>query len=575
MEYRPYTFQAPRLIWTIPLALVTAALTGCGDSDDDGSRPLTLTAQACADVTKTFSMAGVRVTSAAHVASSPASGATPALPSHCHIEGIADERTGADGQPYSIKFRMRAPVEQEWSGRFLFSGGGGSNGVVRDALTTSGLAGVPLTRGYAVVTQDSGHDNAVNNIPTRSGTRSFGLEYQARVDNGYRSYDRVATISKELLKSLYGQAPRRSYFAGCSEGGREALMVTQRFPTQFDGVISGSPLLAAPMASLVRPAWITQTYAELARSQGQFDRNGYPFINRSLSDADVAVLAGGITKACDGLDGVVDGMSHDFQACRRVFDPATLICQAGQTSGCLTAPQVAAVKKQMDGIPGDFSWFYDPGIGVNQLRSWWIGPANAVQSSTTMTGQAFKTTYFTPPPPLDLTINNGSEPYRSMLEFDIARETPGIYATTPAFPESIWDIMYATNPEVSRFRDRGGKMMIFHGVSDGAFTLQQTIDYWSKVQQANGSNASSFGRLYAVPGMGHCGGGPSTSQFDMLPALEEWVEQGKAPDSIVGTAPTNTPWPGRTRPLCPYPTVAVYKGQGDIEKAESFSCIAR
>jgi hypothetical protein len=159
-----------------------------------------------------------------------------------------------------------------------------------------------------------------------------------------------------------------------------------------------------------------------------------------------------------------------------------------------------------------------------------------------------------------------------MLNFDIVKDIGGIYATTPQFPESIWSMMMATSTDVSGYVDRGGKIMMFHGVSDGAFSINQTISYLDQLNAARGGTASSFARLYAVPGMGHCSGGPSTSSFEMLAALEQWVEAGVAPSSILATAPTGTPWPGRTRPLCPYPSVARYKGTGSIEDAANFLC---
>jgi pimeloyl-ACP methyl ester carboxylesterase len=551
--------------------ILTATLAACASSNhSEQARPLA--AAMCTDIGRSFSMSGVRVTAARVVPEAAATATQVAIPEHCEVLGAADERIASDGQRYAIKFRLRAPLGDRWSGRMLFVGGGGSNGNLGDGLTAPGAATAPLARGYAVLTQDSGHDNAVNSDPTRTGTRVFSLDFQARVDNGYRSYDRTTGIAKRLIQALYGAPPKRSYFAGCSEGGREALMLTQRFPEHFDGVIAGAPLLEAPKAALVRPVFITQVYADLARKQGLVDRNGLPFINRSLTDDDLAVLARGIANSCDALDGVVDGISQDFKACTAAFNPMRLACSPGQTTDCLSADKAAAIQKQMNGILGDIAWHYDMGAVPGQFRSWWIGPANAVQSSTVMVNGGAPTTTLTPPPAIDMVINNGSEPYRAMLNFDIVKDIGGIYATTPQFPESIWSMMMATSTDVSGYVDRGGKIMMFHGVSDGAFSINQTISYLDQLNAARGGTASSFARLYAVPGMGHCSGGPSTSSFEMLAALEQWVEAGVAPSSILATAPTGTPWPGRTRPLCPYPSVARYKGTGSIEDAANFLC---
>lgn len=552
--------------------ILTVTVGACaGPKTSELTKPLSATT--CKSIGQVFSMSGVRVTAARVVPENAATPTQVAIPEHCEVLGAADERSAIDGQLYAIKFRLRAPLENRWSGRMLFVGGGGSNGIVRDGITAFGVDTAPLARGYAVLTQDSGHDNAVNNDPARTGTRVFSFDFQARVDNGYRSYDRATEIAKALIQSLYGTPPKRSYFAGCSEGGREALMLTQRFPGHFDGVIAGAPLLEAPKAALVRPAFITQVYADLARRQGLVDRNGLPFINRSLTDADLNVLARGVANTCDALDGVVDGISQDFKACTAAFNTMRLACGPGQTSDCLSADKATAIQKQMKGIPGDITWHYDMGAVTGQFRSWWIGPANAAQSSTLMVNGGAPTTTITPPPAINMVINNGSEPYRSMLNFDIVKDIGGIYATTPQFPVSIWNIMLATSTDVSRFVDHGGKIMMFHGVSDGAFSINQTIAYLDQLNAARGGTASSFARLYAVPGMGHCSGGPATSSFDMLTALEQWVETGVAPSSIVATAPAGTPWPGRTRPLCPYPSTARYKGTGSIEDAANFSCV--
>ncbi|WP_345816700.1 tannase/feruloyl esterase family alpha/beta hydrolase (plasmid) [Paraburkholderia sp. PREW-6R] len=566
------------VVWPTTTAAF-ALLSACGGGNNDSltappaQAPVAaLSADSCAALKSSLVIAGVQITGASVINATASSATSPALPAHCKITGAIDQRVGVDNLPYAIKFQILAPLGNDWNKKFLFIGGGGSNGVVGDGLSAQGVSTSPLSRGYAILTQDSGHDNTVDNLPAKSGTRTFGFDFQARVDNGYRSYDRATVVAKQIIKSAYGQSPEHSYFAGCSEGGREALMVTQRFPTYFDGVVAGAPQLAAPFASLVRPAHILQTYATLAKKQGNYDRNGLPFLNNTFTDADLAVLTKGITAACDALDGAVDGISSDFQACTAAFDPAKLQCAAGQTSGCLTPDQVTALKTQMAGIPGDVRWYWDIGMVPGQLRSWWIGPSGATQNNATMGNSAFVTSYTTPPPAIDMVANNGSEPFRSMLNFDLSKDVFSVFTATDDFPESVWNLTYATNPDLSAFRSRGGKIVVFQGQSDGAFTIDQTIAYLRDVDSMAGGTASQFMRLFAVPNMGHCGGGNGTTSFDMLQALENWVEKGQAPDSVLATAPAGTPWPGRTRPLCPYPKVARYKGSGSIEDAASFSC---
>jgi feruloyl esterase len=527
--------------------------------------------ESCSDLKTAFQSPGVVITASDVRAATSGNAKTPALPQHCEITGAIDQRAGADNQTYAIKFHLRVPIGKAWSGRFVFGGGGGSNGEVGDALIVHGSLATPLAKGDAVLTQDSGHDNRTNVVPAKGGNRVFGFDPQARIDNFYRAQGRAAEVAKEIIQALSGNGPRYSYFAGCSKGGQEAAMVMQRYPDMFDGVVVGDPLLEAPIASMVRPAFIAQTFADLARKQNQFDRNGLPFVNKTFTDADLAVLKAGIAQQCDLLDGVKDGMSQDFQACTAAFKPSQLQCKAGQTSGCLTADQVTAIEKQMAGLPGDVPWYYDMGAIEGQYRSWWLGRYDAVQASNNWIGRAVSTIYTTPPVAVNSALHNGSEPYRFLLNFNFATDVAGIYRSNGAFTQSSWDISYATGTDLSKFTSHGGKVLIYHGVSDGSFPIQQTLDWVKKLNAANGGDASNFMRMYAVPGMGHCSGGPATSQFDMLAAVQDWVEKGKAPESILATAPAGTPWPGRTRPLCPYPKVARYVS-GDIEKASNFAC---
>ena len=570
--------ESKLLCRSLPVAaLLLPLLSACGSGgdDSDSSPPKEEvsfgTEKACTDLVSNFHSDGVRIVSAVANPASEASGRTPALPQHCEVVGSADERVGVDDQNYAIKFHLRIPMGDAWSGRFVFSGGGGSNGSIGDALAVNGSPVTPLVKGDAVLTQDSGHDNDTNDIPEKGGNRSFGFDFKARQDNFYRSHGRVAKIAKEVIDTFQGNPPEYSYFAGCSKGGQEAAMVSQRFPDMFDGIVVGDPLLAAPMASMVRPASIAQTFAALATEQGQIDRNGLPFLNKTFTDADLDVLKAGVIDQCDALDGVVDGLSQDFKACAQKFDITRLQCKPGQVSGCLSEPQVATLDKQMKGMSGDFGWYYDIGIVEGQLRSWWLGRYDAEQTNNSWVGRAVSTMYLTPPQAVHSTANNGSEPYRWLLNFDIPSGTAGIYATTPDFPESAWDMTFATGTDLSKFKQHGGKMLVYHGIADGAFTIQQTIDWIEGINKENGGDATDFVRMYPVPGMGHCRGGQATSSFDMLTAVQDWVEQGKAPETVLATAPAGTPWEGRTRPLCTYPKVARYKG-GDVESADSFVC---
>ena len=251
-------------------------------------------------------------------------GNAPAVPAHCEVQGSLNERTGTNGQKYSIKFRLRLPTE--WNRKFFFEGGGGSNGNVGAAF--GNLQGQQRTNalalGYAVVAQDSGHDNAINNDPERSGTQTFGLDEQARLDFGYNSYDQVTQTAKALIRIYYGRAPDRSYYVGCSEGGREAMMMSQRFPAYFDGILACAPGFQLQKAALFGETWDTQAFAGLAKSMGMYDRFGQPYLNKTISDEDLDLVSQAVLSACDELDGLKDGVIANFPACTATLVKAKL-----------------------------------------------------------------------------------------------------------------------------------------------------------------------------------------------------------------------------------------------------------
>jgi hypothetical protein len=507
-------------------------------------------------------------------------GATPALPAHCEVFGRMNERTGANGQHYAINFHMRLPAA--WNGKFFFEGGGGSNGAVGGALgnlqgqqTTSALV-----LGYAVVTQDSGHDNAVNNDPKMNGSQTFGFDEQARLDFGYNSYDQVTQAAKALIKLYYGKAPDRSYYVGCSEGGREAMVMSQRFPDYFDGILACSPGFKLPKAALAE-AWDTQAFAAVAKAAGINDPNGQPFMNKTLTDFDLSIVSGAILTACDKLDGLEDGIIADFPACTNaVVKPwlDALICKGAKEDSCLSSAQVAAIEKVHDGATnskGDklyADWPWDVGMGNVGWRIWKLGMFNAPANSSinaTLGSGAVSAIFTTPPAPV---ASAGAAPVAYLLNFNFDTDAPKIFAESGTFAKSAWDFMMASSRDLDKFRKRGGKLIITHGVSDPVFSVDDTISWLNDVNRLNKGKAADFVRLFAVPGMNHCGGGPSTDRFDAFDALVNWVEKKTPPEKIVATAGPGTPWPNRTRPLCPYPAFAKYKGSGGIEDAANFVC---
>jgi feruloyl esterase len=513
-----------------------------------------------------------------------------AAPGNCEVTGALNERTGANGQRYAIRFRLRLPAQ--WNGRFFFEGGGGSNGNLGGAF--GNLQGQQrtnaLTLGYAVASQDAGHDNAVNNDPSRNGTATFGFDPQARLDFGYNSYDQVAQTAKALIQAYYGRPPERSYYAGCSEGGREGMMMSQRFPGHFDGVLSCAPGFELPKAALFGEAWDTQTFAELAKSMGVYDRNGQPFLNKTFTDEDLDLVARAILGACDRLDNLEDGIIDNFTACTgEAVGPrlALVTCKGPKRTTCLSPAQVAALQKVFGGAKNSkgeslyAAWAWDRGVGgsvngnYNQgWRSWKMGAYDSAVNNainTTLGANTIPALFSTPPIAV---AANGPAPLAHLLSIDFDRDGARLTATAGEFTTPVLDFMRAGSTNLAPFQSRGGKLVIVHGVSDPIFSIQDTIRWWNQVNAANHGAAADFVRVFAVPGMNHCAGGPATDQFDAFAALVNWVEKGAPPERIVATAGAASPWPARTRPLCPYPTQARYSGSGSIEDAGSFVCRA-
>ncbi len=537
---------------------------------------------------KTLPNSSTIVSTARYNPASAARGREPALPEHCEVIGRMNDRDGVNGQHYAIKFHLRLPTA--WNGRFFFEGGGGSNGNLGNAY--GNLQGQQRTNalslGYAVVSQDAGHDNAVNNDPNRGGTTTFGFDPQARLDFGYNSYDQVTQVAKALIAAYYGRPPERSYYVGCSEGGREGLMVTQRFPRYFDGVLACSPGFRLPKAAVFGETFDTQVFGALAKSVGVYDRFGQPLLNKTFTDEDLDLAAQAILTACDRLDGLEDGIIDNFPACTAdVVHPklAAITCKGAKRDSCLSSGQVAALEKMFAGArnaKGELlyaDWAYDRGIGgklgdqYNQgWRIWKIGAYDAALNTainTTLGAGAVASVFTTPPTAVP--VGNGA-PLAFLMGFDFEREGAKIFAESGTYTKSAWDFMMASSTDLSAFRDRGGKLVIVQGVSDPIFSIKDTLNWWNDLNQANAGKAADFVRVFAVPGMNHCAGGPATDQFDAFAALVDWVEHKAAPQQIVATAGPATPWPGRTRPLCPYPLQARYRGTGSIEDAASFAC---
>ncbi|MDP9996501.1 feruloyl esterase [Variovorax boronicumulans] len=497
-----------------------------------------------------------------------------------------DRVSPVNGQRYAIKFNLRMPSSSAWNGRFFMMGGGGTNGALGDArgpLPGAGQTENALSRGFAVVSTDSGHDNATNNDPNDGGTGSFGRDPQARRDYYFDSYDHVTQAGKLLVQRFYGKTAQRSYFVGCSEGGREALLMAERYPTYYDGVISGAPNLSAIRSSTPQNL---QDLAKLARDSGIPDSNGLPSIHKTYSDADIQLVSSAVLKACDALDGLKDGMVGHPQACTAALvrpELDRLICSGAKGTNCLTAQQVATLSEIMAGTFNSrgqriaWEWSWDAGIGgsangaVNQgWRSWFLGAfGGAVSNSLKLFSSNLAYVAVTPPPVLKVTeIPNWwlNYDYRSLSADPVVNyPASGIYTDAPG-------VIFTAYGAGDEFRNRGGKILAYHGLSDPAIPFAGTVKWFEQTQAK--TNAQDFVRFYPVPGMNHCVGGPATDKFEMLTPLVDWVEKGIAPNAITAEAsnPAYFAAPNRSRPLCPFPAVPTYNGTGNVDSAASFSC---
>ena len=559
------------------VCVAAMAVAGCA-STAPGTPPQLAAArpgalQACSDLARRAALPGVVYTSVAAVA--PGSVPTGAnanqpAPAHCLVQGRMNERTSpVDGQRYAIGFEMRLPVD--WNGRFFYQANGGLDGVVVPALGGIG-GGAPrssaLQMGFAVISADAGHAGAM-------GPR-FGLDPQARLDYGYNAVAQLTPVAKNLIAQAYGRAPDRSYFGGCSNGGRHAMVAAVRSANEYDGLLVGNPGFNLPKAAVAQ-LYGAQQYAGIATTRTPA---GLPDLQSAFTPAELTLVANKVLARCDAIDGLADGIVSDVQACQVRFDLARDVptCAAGTRDGqCLGAPQKNALAKvsggarNSAGTPLYSSFPFDAGISGSNWRDW------KFNSSQTRDTGSVAFIFATPP------MADRAQGLPFALGFDMDRDAPSINATSGVFQQS--SMAFMTPPDaanLSALRDRGGRMIVYHGTSDPVFSSDDTAAWYERVQAANGGDASAFARYFPVPGMNHCSGGPATDQFDMLSALVGWVEQGKAPAAITASARgAGTPvpnaevpagWsPQRTRPLCPYPRVATYAG-GDTEQASSFAC---
>jgi len=436
------------------------------------------------------------------------------LPAFCRVAATLTPTSDSD-----IKIEVWLPLSG-WNGKFMAVG----NGAFSGAISYSAMA-ANLTRGYAVSSTDTGHDG---------GSASFALGHPEKViDFGWRAVHEMAAASKKIVGAHYDAVPKFSYWNGCSAGGRQGMKEAQRFPADFDGIIAGAPALDWTS----RAGQANRVAKELEKIE-----------SARLQKPERELLHRAVLDACDGIDGVKDGLIADPDRC--TFDPAALECKASDTSACLTAEQVKTAQLMYSSPKNPRSAHAITGLARSSELGWtdmgWTASARA-------TGlDHFRFVVF-------------QNPKWELSEFnfdsDIVRAEKADGGTINALDTNL-------NPFLER-----GKLIHYHGWSDPQISPGNSTQYYTRVLKAIGgkNKVDASYRLFMVPGMAHCGGGEGPNTFDMVAALEQWVEQGRPPDQIIATHSTNGQ-ADRTRPLCPYPLIAAYKGEGSMDDAANFSC---
>jgi feruloyl esterase len=419
-----------------------------------------------------------------------------------------------------IKVEVWLP-ESGWNGKFQAVGNGAFSGSI--AYPAMGAA---LSRGYAAASTDTGHEG---------NTAKFALGHPEKlIDFGWRSVHEMTVASKSVVAAYFGAPPKYSYWNGCSAGGRQAMTEAQRFPADFDGIIAGAPGLdwtgRATQAVRIAQAVEANPAGRLLQSERQ-------------------ILHRAVLEACDALDGVKDGLIDNPSRCR--FDPSVIQCKTEGQTGCLTAPQVQTARLMYSPLKNVRTGREIAGVFPGSELGWtdlgWTASARA-------TGlDQFRYIVFANP---SWTVQQFS------AESDAARAE-----------EADGNVLNALDPNLKPFIDRGGKLIQYHGWGDPQISPGNSAQYYETAVAASGgaTKVTASYRLFLAPGMGHCSGGEGPNTFDMVSALERWVESGTAPDRIEASHSTGGRV-DRTRPLCPYPQVAVYDGRGGIDTAASFSC---
>ena len=461
------------------------------------------------------------------------------LPAFCRVVVKATPTSDSD-----ITIEVWMPLEK-WNGRLQGLGNGGFAGLIDHFELGAGIM-----KGYAATATDTGHTGSPIDAEWAVG------HAEKVVDFGHRGIHEMTRVAKAVVQSFYGSGPSHAYFAGCSDGGREALMEAQRYPADYDGILAGAPA----------------NYWTALLSMGAEDTRVLMAAPANfIPPAKIPAIAKAVNEACDQLDGVSDGIVNDPRDCR--FDPAAMECKPGEDSDkCLTAEQAATLETIYAGLkdskgnelfPGYLPGAEDGGGG---WATWITGPAPGKSLLAAFAGGYYSNMVY------------------EKKDWDLKSFTVdgGMKDAT----EKTAKALNAIDADLTAFRSRGGKLILYHGWNDPAISPWNTIAYYQTVQDAMGAKqADSFVRLYMVPGMEHCAGGPGPSAFGQLgipttggpkygifDALVDWTEKGVAPQTVIATKYDSDKKATMTRPLCPYPAIAKYKGTGDTNDAANFAC---
>jgi feruloyl esterase len=478
----------------------------------------------CADLAKVSFGAEVKIDSATLAP------ATEKTSENCDVRGTIWPEA---------KFALKLPVA--WNSRFQMVGNGGTAGVLSLAAVDAGVR-----KGYATVSTDTGHDAAKEPLATfgRRGPDNPNADRKV-IDFGYMAVHETAVLAKKIIKAYYGEPPRYSYWVGCSTGGRQGMNEAQRFPEDFDGLVIGAPGLNGT-GSNMRRIW----NAVVQSGPGAIAMEKLP------------VLANAVYKKCDSVDGLEDGLIDDPRKC--AFDPARDLPKcAADTDGpsCFTGAQMEALKKIYNGVTNSSGKKIFPGeplgaeIAVQGKSGWEQDIAGPSKVSLPRSESYMQYMYLDPAP--------GPGWKYTMYDFD--KDPPKM--AKPA------EKINATNPDLRPLKQRGGKIIHYHGWADPMLTAFMSVDYYESALRTMGEKETKeFYRLFLIPGMFHCSGGVGCGTVDWLTPMVDWVEKGRAPEKLIG-AHVEGGETKRTRPLCPYPEVAKYQGTGSIDDAGNFNCV--